>query len=45
MSCLLQQVLDEARALNVFMNEKNTPLRHWEKLLCQQNHQAMESYV
>jgi len=45
MSPFLQYVLDEAGALNVFMDEKNMPLRHWERLLCQQNDQAMETYV
>jgi hypothetical protein len=33
MSCPLQQMLNEARAADVFMNEKNAPLRHLEKLL------------
>jgi hypothetical protein len=33
MSRLLQQMLNEARAEDVFMKEKNAPLRHLEKLL------------
>jgi hypothetical protein len=30
------------RAADVFMNEKNARLRHWEKLLLQRNQPAVE---